>query len=173
MQEALNRTCDTSVYSLSTQHAMAQLSEKEIPFELIEALLNYFRSLNTPGAVLIFLPGWNSIFALLRHLSGHNVFGKGRQTQMLMHVLLLPVQCVCVCVCACSSFYFDDLYQVPVSIVSFPATLKSHERTRGRSLNQCHKGSLRSANIYYRVAIVRGYYNKKFFFSGYSVHQYC
>ena len=83
MQEALNRTCDTSVYSLSTQHAMAQLSEKEIPFELIEALLNYFRSLNTPGAVLIFLPGWNSIFALLRHLSGHNVFGKGRQYQKL------------------------------------------------------------------------------------------
>jgi hypothetical protein len=62
---------------------MAQLSEKEIPFELIEALLNYFRSLNTPGAVLIFLPGWNSIFALLRHLSGHNVFGKGRQTKSL------------------------------------------------------------------------------------------
>lgn len=81
MQEALNRTCDTSVYSLSTQHAMAQLSEKEIPFELIEALLNYFRSLNTPGAVLIFLPGWNSIFALLRHLSGHNVFGKGHQSK--------------------------------------------------------------------------------------------
>ena len=83
MQEALNRTCDTSVYSLSTQHAMAQLSEKEIPFELIEALLNYFRSLNTPGAVLIFLPGWNSIFALLRHLSGHNVFGKDRQIKTL------------------------------------------------------------------------------------------
>ena len=83
MQEALNRTCDMSVYSLSTQHAMAQLSEKEIPFELIEALLNYFRSLNTPGAVLIFLPGWNSIFALLRHLSGHNVFGKDRQIKTL------------------------------------------------------------------------------------------
>ena len=89
MQEALNRTCDTSVYSLSTQHAMAQLSEKEIPFELIEALLNYFRSLNTPGAVLIFLPGWNSIFSLLRHLSGNNVFGKGRQNPNYLLLFIL------------------------------------------------------------------------------------
>ena len=78
LQEELNRTCDASMYSLSTQHAMAQLSEKDIPFELIEALLGYFRSLNTPGAVLVFLPGWNSIFALLRHLSGHQLFGNGR-----------------------------------------------------------------------------------------------
>ena len=107
--------CDTSVYSLSTQHAMMQLSEKEIPFELIEvsnlftwyaglqpccvmflsplpsppslflspsplslppqALLTYFKTLSIPGAVLIFLPGWNSIFALHRHLSAHPVFG--------------------------------------------------------------------------------------------------
>ena len=35
-QENLNIVCDTAMYSLSTQHAMAQLNEKEIPFELIE-----------------------------------------------------------------------------------------------------------------------------------------
>jgi hypothetical protein len=138
MQETLNRTCDTSVYSLSTQHAMAQLSEKEIPFELIEALLNYFRSLNTPGAVLIFLPGWNSIFALLRHLSGHNVFGKDRQNQ---NVKLQPrFQ-------ANSKFHFDHHYQVLPSIASCPATPRSPERTKGRSLSQCHKGSQRSGCI--------------------------
>ena len=35
-QENLNLVCDTGVYSLQTQHAMAQLSEKEFSFELIE-----------------------------------------------------------------------------------------------------------------------------------------
>jgi ATP-dependent RNA helicase A len=74
-EENLNLVCDTSVYSLPTQHAMAQMSEKEFSFELIESLLTYFQSLNSPGAVLIFLPGWNSIFALHRHLSAHRVFG--------------------------------------------------------------------------------------------------
>lgn len=32
----MNKVCDTNTYSLATQHAMAQLSEKEISFELIE-----------------------------------------------------------------------------------------------------------------------------------------
>ena len=121
--------CDTSVYSLSTQHAMMQLSEKEIPFELIEvstlstwpvllsntalpllpppftlpppstlppqALLTYFKTLSIPGAVLIFLPGWNSIFALHRHLSAHPMFGGWRSPlalpacQLITPLLLL------------------------------------------------------------------------------------
>lgn len=46
-----------------------------LPPSLSQALLTYFKTLNIPGAVLIFLPGWNSIFALHRHLSGHPVFG--------------------------------------------------------------------------------------------------
>jgi ATP-dependent RNA helicase A len=74
-EENLNLVCDTSVYSHHTQHAMAQLNEGDISFELIEALLLYFQSLQTPGAVLIFLPGWNTIFALHRHLTAHRVFG--------------------------------------------------------------------------------------------------
>ena len=64
-------------YSLTTQHTIKQLSEREFPFELIDSLLGYFRSLEAPGAVLIFLPGWNTIFALLRHLRMHPLFGKG------------------------------------------------------------------------------------------------
>ena len=35
-QENLNLVCDASRYSLTTQHALSQLNEKEIPFELIE-----------------------------------------------------------------------------------------------------------------------------------------
>lgn len=54
---------------------MAQLSEKEINLELIEALLQYIRGIKIPGAVLIFLPGWNLIFLIMKHLQQHPVFG--------------------------------------------------------------------------------------------------
>jgi len=42
----------------------------------MQALLNYISGLNIPGAVLIFLPGWNLIFALHKHLKMHPQFGK-------------------------------------------------------------------------------------------------
>ncbi len=74
-QENLN--CCGDPYSLATQMAIRQLSERDISFELITALLGYFRSLQTPGAVLIFLPGWNTIFTLMRFLAMNPVFGKG------------------------------------------------------------------------------------------------
>ena len=35
-QENLNLVCDTSVYSIHTQHAMAQMNEKDFSFDLIE-----------------------------------------------------------------------------------------------------------------------------------------
>ena len=44
-------------YSVQTKEAMAKLGEKEMSFELIEELLHYIKSLQIPGAVLIFLPG--------------------------------------------------------------------------------------------------------------------
>ncbi|XP_019699351.1 dosage compensation regulator isoform X2 [Harpegnathos saltator] len=72
--ENLNKIIDNS-YSLQTKNAMAQLTEKEISFELIEILLKYIKAQNIPGAVLIFLPGWNLIFALMKHLQQHPLFG--------------------------------------------------------------------------------------------------
>ena len=47
---------------------MAQMSEKETSFELIEALIHYIKSLNVDGAILVFLPGWNLIFAMQKFL---------------------------------------------------------------------------------------------------------
>ena len=46
-----------------------------LSFELIEALLNYIKSMSLPGAVLVFLPGWNIIFALMKWLQQHAEFG--------------------------------------------------------------------------------------------------
>uniref|UniRef100_A0A069DY95 RNA helicase n=1 Tax=Panstrongylus megistus TaxID=65343 RepID=A0A069DY95_9HEMI len=61
-------------YKPNTRHAVSKMSEKEISFELIEALLKHIKSIEIPGAVLVFLPGWNVIFALLKHLQQHPIF---------------------------------------------------------------------------------------------------
>lgn len=47
---------------------MALMSEKETSFELVESLLKYIETLQVAGAVLVFLPGWNLIFSMQRHL---------------------------------------------------------------------------------------------------------
>ena len=83
-EENLNKMVSAD-YSVQTQNAVAQLSEKEISFELIEELLKYIKSLGIPGAVLIFLPGWNLIFALMRHLQQHPLFGNQSYSIIPLH----------------------------------------------------------------------------------------
>lgn len=64
---------------------MSQLTEKEISFELIESLLKYIRNQNIPGAVLVFLPGWNLIFALMKFLQQHQLFGGDQYVIIPLH----------------------------------------------------------------------------------------
>ncbi len=64
-----------SEYSPETKRAMSQLNEKETPFELIEALLKYIETLEVPGAVLVFLAGWNLIYSMQKHLEMNPHFG--------------------------------------------------------------------------------------------------
>ncbi|XP_045476093.1 dosage compensation regulator [Harmonia axyridis] len=79
--ENLNKVIDEG-YSDATKAALAKISEREISFELLEALLKYIKSQNIPGAVLVFLPGWNLIFAMMKHLQNHPLFG-GQQYSIL------------------------------------------------------------------------------------------
>lgn len=83
-EENLNKmvSCD---YTVQTRNSVAQLSEKEVSFELIEELLKYIKSLGIPGAVLVFLPGWNLIFALMRHLQQHTIFGNQGYSIIPLH----------------------------------------------------------------------------------------
>lgn len=54
---------------------MALINEKETSFELVEALLKYIETLQVAGAVLVFLPGWNLIYSMQRHLETNPHFG--------------------------------------------------------------------------------------------------
>lgn len=71
----LNKTIAVGNYTNETKAAMAAMSESDVSFELIEALLLYIKEKKVPGAVLVFLPGWNLIFALMKHLQNSRHFG--------------------------------------------------------------------------------------------------
>uniref|UniRef100_A0A8C5U057 RNA helicase n=1 Tax=Malurus cyaneus samueli TaxID=2593467 RepID=A0A8C5U057_9PASS len=70
-------------YGPETKYSMAQLNERETSFELIEALLIYIRTLKVPGAVLVFLPGWNLIYTMQKHLEMNPRFGTSHQYRIL------------------------------------------------------------------------------------------
>lgn len=53
----LNKVIAVGNYSNQTKAAMAAISESDVSFELIEALLLYIKQKNVAGAVLVFLPG--------------------------------------------------------------------------------------------------------------------
>lgn len=72
-------------YSEVTKNVMARMNEKEISFELLEALLVYIKDQGIAGAILVFLPGWNLIFALMKHLQGHPIFGGTQYVILPLH----------------------------------------------------------------------------------------
>ncbi|GLV45680.1 maleless [Carabus blaptoides fortunei] len=83
-EENLNKITK-GTYSQQTHNVLPRLSEKETSFQLIEALLKYIQNLDIQGAVLVFLPGWSIIFAMLRHLQQHPFFGSGRYCILPLH----------------------------------------------------------------------------------------
>ncbi|CAH0547260.1 unnamed protein product [Brassicogethes aeneus] len=72
-------------YSIQTKNAMSRMSEKEVSFELMESLLLYIKGQGVPGAILVFLPGWNLIFALMKHLQNHPTFGSSSYLVLPLH----------------------------------------------------------------------------------------
>ncbi|MED6280911.1 ATP-dependent RNA helicase A [Characodon lateralis] len=72
-------------YTPETKRSMAQINEKETSFELVEALLKYIETLKVSGAVLVFLPGWNLIYSMQRHLETNPHFGSSRYRILPLH----------------------------------------------------------------------------------------
>lgn len=74
LQTNCNLICGPD-YTAETKRSMALINEKETSFELVEALLKYIETLQVAGAVLVFLPGWNLIYSMQRHLETNPHFG--------------------------------------------------------------------------------------------------
>jgi len=73
-------------YPPDVRSKVAMISEKDVDFEIIEALLKYIEvEMNTPGAVLIFLPGWNLIFALQKYLTQQQSFASSKFCILPLH----------------------------------------------------------------------------------------
>ncbi|RUS82449.1 hypothetical protein EGW08_009795, partial [Elysia chlorotica] len=72
-------------YAESTKISMGMIEEKTIPFDLVEALLRYIKDLGVPGAILFFLPGWNLIHMLQKHLEQSPEFGSSRYRILPLH----------------------------------------------------------------------------------------
>ncbi|KAM7399989.1 hypothetical protein PAMA_004604 [Pampus argenteus] len=72
-------------YTAETKRSMAQINEKETSFELVEALLKYIETLQVSGAVLVFLPGWNLIYSMQRHLETNPHFTSNRYRILPLH----------------------------------------------------------------------------------------
>lgn len=72
-------------YTAETKRSMAQINEKEMSFELVEALLKYIETLQVIGAVLVFLPGWNLIYSMQRHLETNPHFSSNRYRILPLH----------------------------------------------------------------------------------------
>ncbi|EDW36419.1 GL17788 [Drosophila persimilis] len=79
-----NKICEDK-YSQQTRTAMGMLSESDVSFELIESLLLHIKSKNIPGAILVFLPGWNLIFALMKFLQTSNHFNSPKYRILPCH----------------------------------------------------------------------------------------
>ncbi|CAD5121886.1 DgyrCDS10347 [Dimorphilus gyrociliatus] len=72
-------------YSAETRKSVSLLSEREISVELFESLLIHIKSLNIPGSILVFLPGWNWIVMLQKYLQQHATFGSSNYIILPLH----------------------------------------------------------------------------------------
>lgn len=74
LEENCNLKCDPS-YGEAVSRSMCQMTEKEIPLDLVCSILDRIVGMDIPGAVLIFLPGWNIISLLRKTLQSHHRYG--------------------------------------------------------------------------------------------------
>ncbi|CAI5441244.1 unnamed protein product [Caenorhabditis angaria] len=77
----------------SLRIALSRLSEKEIPYGVIEAILSDIACRGVDGAVLIFLPGWSDIMSLFNRLNDHPEFSQSQKYEILpLHSQLTSVE---------------------------------------------------------------------------------
>ncbi|KAI2810806.1 ATP-dependent RNA helicase A [Blomia tropicalis] len=70
-------------YSQRTINLVNELRDGVICFELILSILEYIQDMYITGAVLVFLPGWSTIFEMMKYLQKHPKFGDTTRFQIL------------------------------------------------------------------------------------------
>ena len=120
---------------------MTLMNENELNFEMIEALLRYIGELNEPGSILVFLPGWNLIFMLLRHLEQHPIFGQSTVTFSSTFSVRSGDSTVRL-----------PLFQVLLAIVCCRCTHRFHAKTSDECSIRCHQVSLKYAQAQQNIS---------------------
>ncbi|XP_027097273.2 DExH-box ATP-dependent RNA helicase DExH5, mitochondrial [Coffea arabica] len=82
VEDAL-RAADFEDYSPLTRESLSCWNPDCIGFNLIEHLLDYICQNEKPGAVLVFMTGWDDISALKEKLQGHQIIGDPNQVLLL------------------------------------------------------------------------------------------
>ena len=81
-QDAL-RAADLRDYSLQTQESLSCWNPDCIGFHLIEYLLCYICENERPGAVLVFMTGWDDISGLKDKPQAHSLLGDSNRVLLL------------------------------------------------------------------------------------------
>ncbi len=72
-EDSMNYVENPSAYSPQTIQALSTMSENEIPFEMVAEIVSWAYENNAStginGSVLVFLPGWQMIVGLWKHLN--------------------------------------------------------------------------------------------------------
>ncbi|VEL31806.1 unnamed protein product, partial [Protopolystoma xenopodis] len=79
--------CPTE-YGPQVANSLKEITEKEVPFDLYAGLLEKIVEMGIPGAVLVFLPGWNLISMLRKYLQSHPRFGSSEYLILPLHSLV-------------------------------------------------------------------------------------
>lgn len=81
-QDAL-KAADLRDYSLQTRDSLLCWNPDIIGFNLIEHLLCYICEYEKPGAVLVFMTGWDDISSLKDKLQAHHLLGDSNRVLLL------------------------------------------------------------------------------------------
>lgn len=82
VQDALEGA-DFRGYSLRTRESLSCWNPDTIGFNLIEDVLCYICQKERPGAVLVFMTGWDDINALKDQLQAHHLLGDPNRVLLL------------------------------------------------------------------------------------------
>ena len=74
---------DHTHFSPRTQHSLSNWTGETCGFNLIEAVLTHIVRFEGPGAVLVFMTGWEDIQGLLEQLRSHPLLGQTQEVMLL------------------------------------------------------------------------------------------